>query len=102
VENGQRVKVQSDLKTRSPSFEHVERHVAALFTANPRADPMSMRKPNFLNTPKATLPTKGQTFTHLHLPHGDERLEKRITRWLKYEKYLQHYETVLAAKGSRF
>ena len=75
--------MQSDLKTRSPSFEHVERHVAALFTANPRADPMSMRKPNFLNTAKATLPTKGQTFTHLHLPHGDERDPVRMAAALK-------------------
>jgi hypothetical protein len=33
----------SDLKSLSPSFEHVGRHVAALFTANPCADPMSMR-----------------------------------------------------------
>jgi hypothetical protein len=61
----------------------VERHVAALFTANPRADPMSMRKPNFLNTAKATLPTKGLTFTNLHLPHGDERDTVRMAAALK-------------------
>ena len=73
----------SDLKSLSPSFEHVERHVAALFTANPRADPMSMRKPNFLNTAKATLPTKGLTFTNLHLPHGDERDTVRMAAALK-------------------
>jgi hypothetical protein len=59
---GLREALDSDLKSLSPSFEHVELHVAALFTANPRADPMSMRKPNFLNTAKATLPTI-HTFT---------------------------------------
>jgi hypothetical protein len=31
------------------------------------SDPMSMRKPNFVYTAKATLPTKDQTFTHLHI-----------------------------------
>jgi hypothetical protein len=71
--SGLREALDSDLKTLSPAFEPVERHVATLFTANPRADPMSMRKPNFLITVKATLPTKSQTFTHLHLPHGDKR-----------------------------
>ena len=80
---GLREALDSDLKSLSPSFEHVERHVAALFTANPRADPMSMRKPNFLNTAKATLPTKGLTFTNLHLPHGDERDTVRMAAALK-------------------
>ena len=44
---------------------------------------MSMRKPNFLNTAKATLPTKGLTFTNLHLPHGDERDTVRMAAALK-------------------
>ena len=60
-----------DLCAQSTCFEKSRQYVRSCFASQPRVSPHTLKKPNFLQSAKSTLPQGNRSLTHINLETGE-------------------------------